>query len=337
MRMARRLITIIWLAALVAPYVAPPVLAAPTATAPATRQAGEGLELSPPVIELAANPGQTVSVSIRLRNVTTQTLLAIAKADDFGAQGEDGSPHILLDEAAATRFSLKYWVSPVSNLLMVSEEIKTATIKIVVPANAEPGGHFGVIRFTAVPQGPNGNGVALSASIGSLILLKVNGAITEKMNLIEQYVSHNNQKGSLFESGPIVLSQRIRNTGSVHLAPTGTIDITDTFGKNVASLKVNDPPRNVLPDSVRRFDETWGKKWLFGHYTAHLKLKYGSTSQVIAGTLGFWVIPYKLILITLLILIVVVIILRFMLRRYKRRIYDQARRANGQFSGKGRR
>jgi hypothetical protein len=168
------------IALLGAVFVAAPLAGAATTPAPAAGSSGQGLEISPPVLELSANPGETLTANIRVRNVTQGELIAKGKADDFGAgKEEDGQPNLLLNETGATRFSLKYWVQGVPDLRLASHELKTATIKIAVPANAEPGGHFGVVRFTALPPDLEGTGVALSASVGALILLKVSGAITE--------------------------------------------------------------------------------------------------------------------------------------------------------------
>src|SRR5664279_3574466 len=96
---------------------------------------GQGLQISPPVIELSANPGQTITTTIRVSNVTQGKLIAKGKADDFGAgTDESGQPKLLLDETGATRYSLKYWVAGVPDLALAPGEIGTATIKITLPA-----------------------------------------------------------------------------------------------------------------------------------------------------------------------------------------------------------
>ena len=300
------------------------------ATAPANGSPGQGLEISPPIIELSANPGQTITTSIRIRNVTKGELIAKGKADDFGAgTGEDGQPKLLLDETGATRYSLKFWVQSVPDLDLAPQELKTNIIKIVVPANAEPGGHFGVVRFTAVPPSLNGTGVALSASVGALILLKVSGAITEKVSLAEfgsgTKVSDTVfKKLGFFEHGPVDFLVRVRNEGSVHEKAVGTINVTSWTGKKIATVAVNDKGGNVLPDSVRRFVQRLDQKQLFGYYTAKLSLNY-SNGKILNGKLGFWVIPWKLLLLGLVGLIVLWFLLKIGLGRYNDHIIAQAR------------
>jgi len=300
---------------------------APTPAGSSTTTPGQGLEISPPVVELSANPGQTITTSIRIRNVAAGELIAKGKADDFGADDkEDGKPKFLFDETGATRYSLKYWVQSVPDLRLAPQELKTANITIKVPANAEPGGHFGVVRFTAVPPDVQGTGVALSASVGALVLLRVSGNVTDNLDLVSFTTSQNGQSGSFFEHGPVGFTVRLKDTGSVHEKPQGTIDVTGMFGKKIGSIKVNENGGNVLPDSIRRFDEELGKKSLFGHYTAKLNLTYASGAKKLSGQVSFWVIPWKLILLAIIALVVLVFLIRLGLKRYNAYIIAQARK-----------
>jgi hypothetical protein len=121
---------------------APFATAATPTAAPAAGSAGQGLEISPPVIELTANPGDTLTANIRVRNVTKGELIAKGKADDFGAgDSEEGQPKLLLEDTGVTRYSMKYWVQNVPDIRLAPQELKTNTIRIVIPKNAEPGGH----------------------------------------------------------------------------------------------------------------------------------------------------------------------------------------------------
>lgn len=315
----------------------------PPPASPSSGSAGQGLEISPPVIELSADPGQTVTTQIRVRNVTKGVLIAKGKTDDFGAgNDESGQPKLLLDETGATRYSLKYWVSGVPDLTLAPQELKTALVTIKVPKDAEPGGHFGVVRFTAVPPELQGTGVSLSASVGTLILMRVSGPVTDKLS-VEQFSAGQVVKPSanakptskqpdpswvtktFFEYGPVDFLVRLKNEGTVHEKATGSITVTDTFGKKVSVVNVNPKGGNVLPDSIRRFQETMDQKKLLGHYTASLAMTYAG-GQKLDAKLAFWVIPWKLILLLIVGLVVLVWLLRLALRRYNEHIIAQARR-----------
>jgi hypothetical protein len=293
--------------------------------------AGQGLEISPPVLEMSANPGQTVTATIRVRNVTQGILVANGQADDFGAgSDESGTPKLLLNETGATRYSLKYWVSPIPSITLAPEELKTTIVTISVPANAEPGGHYGVVRFTGVPPNLQGTGVALSASVGTLILMRVNGPITENLSVAQFSAGEQNVKTdtwltkSFFESGPIDFLVRLHNGGSIHEQPLGTISIKSVFGGRPLLINVNPSGGNVLPDSYRRYVPTLDQKNLFGYYTATLAMTY--IGKPLTGSVGFWVIPWKLVLLVFLGLIILFFLLRIGLKKYNEHIIATARR-----------
>ena len=305
------------------------ILPAQAATAPASTPsatAGQGLEISPPVLELNANPGQTVNASIKLRNITSGPLVVTGQADDFGAKNETGSPEILLNETGATRYSLKYWIASVPSLTLQSQQEQTLSIPIVVPANAEPGGHYGVIRFTGLPPNVSGSGVSLSASLGALVLMRVAGNIVEQLQNTQFFASQNGHTSSFFEYGPITLSERISNTGDVHVQPVGSVSVYDTFGRRIAQLPVNSLAGNILPGSIRRFDQTLNKRYLFGHYHATYSVVYGANKKTLTSSMTFWVIPWRLIIIIIVLLLALVLLIREGLRRYNRYIIGHARR-----------
>lgn len=312
---------------------ATPAATQPAATAqPGTgNNGGQALEIAPPVITLTVNPGQTVKTTIQLRDISSGNLIVSNQINDFVAAGEDGTPKILLDGNTKSPFSIKDWITPVPSLELTPHQIKTLTVTLNVPANASPGGHYGVIRFTGTPPELHGTGVSLSASLGALMLVTVNGNI--KHSLVAQELSANKgggKAGHLFESAPINFVEKIKNTGNVHEEPTGHVTITDMFGKKIAALNVNIPPHNVLPDSTRKFTEPLdstviGNKRLFGRYKADMNVTYGN-NQTLKASMTFWVIPYRLIAVIIVLLVGGFFLLRFILRRYNRRIISRAQK-----------
>lgn len=321
-------ITIVSLSAIVIGIVSPTYRASAQS---ASDGSGQALEIGPPVINLSANPGETVKATISLRDISSTSLFVTSAFNDFVASGEDGTPKILLEEGETSAFSMKEWVAPISTLTLKPREIKNVTLVINVPANVSPGGYYGVVRFTGTPPDLEGAGVSLAASLGSLILLKVNGDAKEEMGIEEFFVSHNGKKGTLFEAAPLVFTERLKNTGNIQQQPTGLVTIKDMFGSVVATLPINQPPRDVLPDSIRKFEQPLdqtviGNKILFGLYTADLTVTYGADKQTITSSITFWVIPYTLIGIILVALIGGFIGLRYLIKRYNRHIISKAER-----------
>lgn len=281
---------------------------------------GQGLEISPPLLDLKADPGQTIKSEIRVRNVTKDTLVVKAQFEDFVASGEDGQPKILLNPDEKSPYSIKDWLGATETVTLAPEQRETIPITINVPQDASPGGHYGVVRFTGAPPELEGTGVSLSASVGTLILVNVSGDVKESASIEELFVSKDGKRASLFEYGPLDFTLRIENDGNIHLQPKGTIQVTNMFGKTVYLSQLNQDSRNVLPGSIRKFEQSMGNKLLFGPYKLKADVVYGSNSQITSDTVTFWVIPYKIILGILLTILIVV----FIFRRYNRFIINRA-------------
>ncbi len=79
--------------------------------------------------------------------------------------------------------------------LLVPRQIKSLPLNIEVPASAAPGGYFGVVRFTGTAPELKGTGVSLSASLGSLVLVRVNGNAKEKLDVAEFSVNQGGKPG----------------------------------------------------------------------------------------------------------------------------------------------
>lgn len=296
---------------------------------PAHAENGQALSISPPVLELSADPGQTVVASIKLTNISNSELLIKNQVNDFGAKNETGEPNIIFEETESTSYSLKNWVTAPAPFKIASKETKVVDFTIKVPANAEPGGHYAVVRFTGQAPEIEDTGVALSASLGSLVLLKISGETKEQASIAEFFSAGSDySKSSFFEYPPINFVERIHNDGNVHVNPYGTVEIFDMFNRKIGSAQVNgDPadtknkPRAILPSSTRRFEQTFNKNWMIGPYTAKLKLNYGKDSQsVMTASTTFWVVPYKQILLAIMLIILLILLVRFANKRYKQRI-----------------
>lgn len=295
---------------------------------------GQALEIGPPVITLAANPGETIATQINIRNISNGKLLVTGVVNDFEAAGENGTPKIITDENNESIYSIKKWINSIAPLTLKSKELKTLPVEINIPANASPGGYYGIIRFSSKAPELEDTGVALSASIGSMVMIRVKGDAKEQMSVEDFYVSNgeNSPKANIFESTPIFFTQRLKNTGNIYEQPTGQATITDMFGKKIAAININLELTNVLPGSTRKYTESLdksviGDKKLFGKYTADLKITYGTNKTVINKTITFWVIPYRLIGLAVISLIAIFVGLRFVIKNYNRHIIKKAEKA----------
>jgi hypothetical protein len=290
--------------------------------------AASGLQVSPAIAELNGEAGKSYKIDIKTTNVTASDLVFDSVVNDFSAKDETGNPSIDVDNANPTTASLRQWVTIVKSFTLKARETKTISITINIPSDAEPGGHYGVVRFSG--RAPDiESGVGLAASTGTLVLVKVAGAIDEKLNLITFQTSQNENASGIFEYGPIDFIARFENKGNIHVKPVGQIEVRDMFGNKVDTLPMNADKGNVLPLSIRKFQSTLDREWMFGRYTADISVAYGTTGQALVQTISFWVIPYKVILGALLVLVTLIFVFRTLIKRYNNYIINRANQHHG--------
>jgi len=293
--------------------------------------AAQGVQISPTKVELNATRGKTYTINLKAMNVTGGDLTYNTLIEDFTSANETGTPKIIKDGNLPDTASIKTWVSIESGFTLGAHKEKNVDAIVTVPNNAEAGGHYGVVTFSGSNSNIDTTGVGVTASAGVLFLIKVDGDIVEQANLASFFTSNKDgNQSSFFETSPINFAVRIQNIGNVHVKPVGNIEVKDMFGNVAAIIPVNDsnPPSNVLPKSIRRFDVKMDKSWMFGQYTANLALGYGTNGQAITNTITFWVIPYKIILIGLIVLVTFIFILSKLIKAYNRHIINQSKNEN---------
>lgn len=290
---------------------------------------GNGFRVSPPLYELTVKKGTSQTVSIFVENLSDLKVTAKPIVNDFVANDkENGQPQLILDpNKSAPEHSFKPLVVPISNTTIAPLERKEIKVTLKVPATASPGGYYGTIRFqpTTTSSG-GGSSVNLTASVGTLFLITVPGNLTQKLTLASFGAAKNGKTGTFFNSGPISLQTRLHNVGNIHVQPFGKILLKNTFGKVVYTTELNntDPRGNILPNSIRKFDNPIGLKHLFGRYTAEGTFAYGDNGNLITVKKTFYVIPYILIIIVLLVLAFLIFGLPRLVRAYNRRVITRA-------------
>lgn len=283
----------------------------------------QGFQIAPAIYNLNADPGGSYTLKVTITNVTSHDLIATGEINDFTAKDETGSPKILTDSDEASlspNISVKTWVSDIGTTKIASHATKTFNLTIKVPQKAEAGGHYGVIQFKGQPPELENQNVGLSASVGSLLLVRVSGNINENLSLSSLNVAKDSNNSNFFEGGPITIVSRFTNSGNVHVVPSGLITIKDMLGRTTASMPISADSGNVLPNSTRKFTQQFNKKWLFGHYTAHLSAVYGTSGKTVKGSVSFWVIPYKIIALLLIIVIAFIVLGKKMLKKYNQHV-----------------
>ena len=264
------------------------------------QEARIGITISPLTFELSANPGDTITNTIKIYNPTDSIISIKMETEDFKPIGETGQVIVTPEEEII--YSLKKWVKTrPTEFTLEPKEQKFVDFTIEVPENAEPGGKYGsVLASTTGVIGETPVGLAIGQKVGALLLLTVAGEVKESL------VTKEFTAPSFLEYGPVTFLMRFENTGTVHVRPRGFVTITNWLGKKVADVEF--PQLNVIPGAIRKVETTWQNKWLFGKYTAMLVGSYGMANLPFnPPVLIFWVFPWKIVLGILIILILILI------------------------------
>lgn len=283
------------------------------------------IKVTPVRTDVEIKQGEKKTVKVTVTNLTNAPITVRPVQNDFIAGDERGTPALILDaDKYAPTHSLKRFMTPLSDVTIPARQSKIVEVVITVPANAQAGGYFGAVRFA--PTSPDEGGqVNLSASVASLILMRVPGPAEEKLSLTDFQVQQNGKQGPYFNTPDnLLVTYRFQNEGNVQIGPIGKISVTKDKKVVYDADFNNKTPRDViLPDSARRWETPLKDIEAFGHYEVTATFTYGEKNQTIEVKKAFWVIPMHLIYIAIgvvLGLILLIVAIWFFLRSYKRRI-----------------
>jgi hypothetical protein len=294
-------------------------------------ESASALTISPVKIEVSGNPGQTLRGELELLNEQAGAKTFFSSFENFEPSGDTGSPKFVgAEDGLAT------WLGSQPNVTVSTGETVKVPFTIAIPAEAEAGGYFAAIFWGEQDPSIKAAGeVAIGGKLGVLILLRVNGDIVEEAGITEFGMF----EGGKFKVGlPVNFSYRFSNSGGDRVVPLGDINISNTFGRQTATIPANINEGSVLPNSARRFQALWGettasstgffttakKQFIdfhLGFYKAELSLVYGATNQSATDSIWFIIFPWQLLVIVLVILI----LLKVILKRYNSWIISKSK------------
>ena len=70
---------------------------------------GQALEIAPPLVNLKADPGETIKTEIKIRDIAQTQLLVTGEVNDFTSQGEEGIPKVDVDAEERSPYSIIGW------------------------------------------------------------------------------------------------------------------------------------------------------------------------------------------------------------------------------------
>lgn len=269
---------------------------------------GSGLSISPTISEFTIKPGDKATIKITLKNITVDNVTAQGFVNDFTSDGTTGNPKILTNEKEPSQNSIRNFVYGLTDIPLQRGEQKNVTLGLQVPKDTTPGAYFGIIRYKAIPAGggaPAPGQVALTASVGTIVLVTVPGNIHEQVQLKSLKIYRGARSSRLFIKPPTSIGVEVANFGNGFVKPFGNVEVHNMFNKSVISYQLNNPkqPGNILPGSSRVFTQNIKGINRIGRYTVIASVSYGQGSQVLSLQKNIWYIPIWFIIVFLLIVL----------------------------------
>ncbi len=259
-----------------------------------------GLSVNPQIFELDVFSAETISETIKVKNLSNVAIPVKVKVVDFTAKeysGETQFDESLQDPAISSRFWFKI-ENP--DFILDSGEKRIINFEISVPENAVPGGHYSTIFFE--PQLPSfyfkAGQPKVVPVVGVLSLLSVKTLslepeINKKLEVVEFSVPKEQRLvtlenftskllgglaqvlgGTARASSQITITKkspsnfilRIKNNDIYHLKPSGKVSIYNIFGKLAGEAQI--AQQTILPGKIREFPVEFSQeipgelKWL---------------------------------------------------------------------------
>lgn len=266
---------------------------------------GRSFSISPPNFEISANTSDKVTNTLKIENLSDIPLTFNVRTQNFKAYGDEGQVTITEEDSS---YSINQWLKyNVSTFTVEAKKSYLLDFTIEIPTNAEPGSHFGAIVVGTVPPPTSGGAEAsVIQEIGSLILIRLQGDVTESAELITFAPITN-----IFTDPKIKFNTTVENTGSVHFKMTPILHIYDIFGNEVQKYDLTS--KNILPASRRIFDDEFEFSG-FGLYNAKIELTYSSGTKTLIGETSFTSLYLQRSL-PLIITLIVLVVLYFSFRK----------------------
>jgi hypothetical protein len=297
------------------------------------------LTLTPIRLEVSGEAGTVLHEEMTLINERATDQTFYSSYANFEAQGETGTPTFV-----DAHDDLGTWMQAPASVSLKAGESKIVPFTITIPKGAEAGGHFAALFWGTTPSNTTTSQVSIGAKVGTLVLLRVNGTITESGGILDFTTK---AKQVFFTSRPVTFHYRFENSGVDRIKPTGSVVIKNSIGLTTTSVTANTTEGNILPRSIRKFETVWQGKdgsdlgdtmhegyfgavkrewrnFAFGYYRAYIDISYGTKNEHAQSMTSFWVFPWQLLLLIVILACVGLFGGRIAIRRYNQWVIAQA-------------
>lgn len=223
---------------------------------------GESIVLSPASKRLNATAGEKVNGTLKVINDGTSSYDFAVYASPYSVANGSYTPNYDEKKANADLYTWvtfekkRYTLNPGENI--------EVPYTIQVPADAAPGGHYGVLFAETEVANENSGQIARKKRVGSIVYATVKG----------DYITAGRQVSANIDwlqlGGPITATLSVENTGNSDFVMTELIQVKNVLGGTVYE-KSNE--RIVLPKTTRDINLSWVDGPIMGLYNVKVESK----------------------------------------------------------------
>lgn len=244
------------------------------------------LSVSPAIGEWVVAPGQSQTRTVRVSNLTNDPLPISSVVRGLDVQEKIATTDRTIFDAS-TWFHVED-----GDFILPSNQNKIITVKVTVPKNAEPGGHYATVFFQQLlpSSGDTFDPTTLVGRVGVLGFVTVKGTITKKVTAPKSPFTRR-------DNGSNELVATLLNQGNIHVLPTGEFIVKDWHNHVISHLPFD--KGLLLPRTQREYMALWHPP-KFGKVTITANITYGEAHQKVGvPAVTLWFLPWHWIIASL--------------------------------------
>lgn len=301
-----------------------------------TRQSfaqGQSISIYPPVIEVQTTPPSSPTVPIVIQNNNSEDV--VLKIELIPFKTNDISGEVILTPDEINKGFYPYYRDKIqfledskktTTVSLQALEAKEIELNINLTKGDPPGDYYYSIVFISDTKQSSESSISnIPTGIASNLLLSI-GPKDEASGGISQFTT-----SSFKSKGPVEFTLKLHNASKHLINPTGSIELRNTFGSQVGTVKLL--PQYVLSRSDRFLVDTnqstssaenttlldsnprviWPEKFLFGWYKATATIQLEENGPVFRANAYFFAFPlYFFFPIVIVLFVLISIYLRVM-------------------------
>lgn len=234
----------------------------------------ESITLSPVSKRYDLKAGETKTDELTVVNDGKEAYDFIAYAKPYSVANEDYNPDFISEASNGDAYR---WVKfDKAKYRLEAGASTTVRYTLTVPADAAPGGHYGVLFVETQPKPPTtgGNAVVRKKRVGAIIYATVQGTYRTggKQDSLDLPF--------LQLSPPLTATLKTSNDGNTDFLDSVSFRVSDIFGSLKYEEKKDYP---ILPQTARKMELQWKDAASFGIYKVDISSKFLDQSHNSSG------------------------------------------------------